>query len=854
MDEEELLKKLREAFKTEAQERLASMSANLLELEKTADADKQAPVLEIVFREAHSLKGAARAVNLTDIEALCQSVEGIFAKLQKNAPPSLSPDLFDILHDSIRAVENTLFSADEEQSLRNKENISCLITKLEESEAALYKPDNDAENVSEPVTKPEASETIPYKPDISGGPDNDPENVSEPVMKPEASETIPYKPDISGGPDNDAENISEPVTKPEASETIPYGQEEPGNDARFQNQTLNANTADDSDGVRNYRSQSPFSGTVRISAAKLDTLFLKVEELTSLKLMSAQHLLDIRSILSLFEQWKKKWVQIETEYRTLRRYLKADPPAGSSEITHGSLPGLMTFADWNYDHMQSLAKEMKSLKKAAENEQRILSRMTDALLDDMKKVMMLPFSSLSDIFPRMMRDILRDKGKEAELLITGGEIEIDRRILEEIKDPLTHLLRNAIDHGVEYPRARVKQGKHRSGIIKLTISQTESSKVDILVSDDGKGVNLGRIKEEAVDSGIISEKEAENIRNEDVLWLIFRSGISSSKMVTEISGRGLGLAIVQEKVEKLGGFLSADSFPGKGTSFRIRIPVTLTTFRGILVRVAASLFIIPGAYAERVLKIRREKIKTIENRASIAVNGEVVSLVELADILGLSDPVSEPAEDTEFVTVIIMGIGQRRMAFRVAEILCEQEILAKGLGTQLARVPHIAGATILGTGKVVPILNVHDLLKFSSENKFSPWTSKKTFSGDEAAKKKNILVAEDSITSRMLIKNILESAGYAVRTAADGQAAHTLLRTEEFDVVVSDVEMPRLNGFELTEKIRANEKLSGIPVVLVTSLDSDEDRERGIDAGANAYIVKGSFDQSNLLEVIDRLI
>lgn len=836
MNEQKLLKKLRRAFKMEAEERLANLSSSLLELENTSASDKQDAVLETVFREAHSLKGAARAVNLMEIETLCQSIEGVFADLKKNAV-SVSPKLFDALHHSVQAIENFMI----DESPHNKKDIEGLVHKIEGLKHDSVIESENPEVEEEPEVEKENSK-FENGNLISESEESEFENEcrTEIAELTEIEETSLDKEKSASLPVNDLNLISCIQSKPLISESI------------------------------------------RISTSKLDSLLLEAEELASLKLIWGQRVLNLREMVDAYEHWKKKWVRAEPEYRALRNLMSAQNTKSGTDSSEGilyedtapalnplsafepSLNALTAFLDWNQKHIRSLGREIRQLTKAAEQDHRILSRMVDDLLDDMKKVMMLPFSTLFGIFPIMVRDISRDQGKEAELVLEGGDIEIDRRILEEMKDPLTHLLRNAIDHGLEDTDTRIKRQKPRRGSIKLAVCQTESNKVEILLSDDGGGIDIARIKEKAVKSGIISEKKAEDIDDQEALSLIFRSGISSSKIITELSGRGLGLAIVQEKVEKLGGLLYIETEFGRGSSFRIQLPVTLATFRGVLVQVAEDMFIVPAPHVDCVLKIRSEEVKSVENRATISLGGDVLPLADIADILELKGSDSKPDSDgraktqnSNFLMIIVLGTGQKRIAFRVDKILDEQEVLVKSLGKQLRRVPNVSGATILGTGKVVPILNVHDLLKSPLQNSFRP-IEKRMVKAEvaEAAepKKHSILIAEDSITSRMLIKNILEAAGYSVKTAVDGQAAYTILKTEPFDAVVSDVEMPRMSGFELTANIRSNKKIAETPVVLVTSLDSREDRERGIDVGANAYIVKSSFDQSNLLEVISRLI
>ena len=350
---------------------------------------------------------------------------------------------------------------------------------------------------------------------------------------------------------------------------------------------------------------------------------------------------------------------------------------------------------------------------------------------------------------------------------------------------------------------------------------------------------------------MITRKEAKNLKDQEAMPLIFRSGITTSPMITEISGRGLGLAIVQEKAEQLGGALSVETHPGKGSTFRILLPVTMATFKGILVKVTDIFFVVPTSHVERVLRVKKEEVKTVKNNTTIPLNGKTLSLVELGDVLELPNK-DHKEEEGEHITVLVLGVDENQIAFKIDEVLTEQEVLVKSMGKQLSRVRNIAGATVLGSGEVVPILNAQDLLKSAVRVKSSSVTT--SVSEKEVdAQRKSILVVEDSITSRMLIKNILESSGYFVKTASDGLDGYNTLKAEDFDLVVSDVEMPNMNGFELTAKIRGDKTIAQIPVILCTSLESREDKERGVDVGANAYIVKSRFDQSNLLEVVKRL-
>jgi two-component system chemotaxis sensor kinase CheA len=384
--------------------------------------------------------------------------------------------------------------------------------------------------------------------------------------------------------------------------------------------------------------------------------------------------------------------------------------------------------------------------------------------------------------------------------------------------------------------------------------------MEVSVSDDGSGVALDKVRAAAVKMGLLPADAAKRPLHQEIVQLIFVSGMSTSPIITDISGRGLGLAIVREKVEKLGGSVSVESNKGaEGTVFRLVVPMSTATFRGVLVRVGELLFVAPVSNVERVVRVHDEDIKTIENRETIRLNGQILPLARLRDIVelparknGSTDSMTSGLREANYKPVIVLTSSEKRIAFLVDEVLQEQEVLVKGLGAQLKRVRNIAGATVLGSGKVVPVLNVSDLMK--SAVRSASASRKETTAGQTPAGAGRILVAEDSITSRTLLRNILETAGYRVTTAVDGADALAQVRSKEFDLVVSDVDMPRMNGFELTAKIRADRKLGEMPVVLVTALESRDDKERGIEAGANAYIVKSSFDQSNLLEVVKRFL
>ncbi|MDD5167534.1 MAG: response regulator [Syntrophales bacterium] len=763
--DEIFLKRLLTTFKVEADEHLKVISDGIIALEKTSSGDEQRVLFETIFRESHTLKGASRSVNMSAMEAVCRSLENVFAALQKNEIP-LSGTLFPVLYQAIDGLTSLLSSAGVKTT--GTGTLSLI-------EPLIHQLDQAAKGQLSPVQDDAGKES--QKPDA--------------VICPAATVAVLTVPP------------SPVATALENCEKAPLSFD-----------------------------------TVRVPTAKLDALLFQAEGLIAAKMASRQRAVDLRGVCSRMAVWKKEWDSVQQEM----------PKAASALPSHR----IRGFLAWNEAFLKGLDEELEKLRKALDGDSREIGGMVDNLLKDTKNVLMLPFSLILEGYPLLVRRLAAEQGKEIDLSIQGGEIEVDKRILQEMKDPLMHLVRNSIDHGIESPEERKYHGKTPCGKLTIAAAPRDSGKVEITITDDGKGIDAEEVKRSLLKLGIIPSAEMENMTDEEVLSYIFHSGLSTSPIVTNLSGRGLGLAIAGEKVEKLGGRIFFETRPGAGTTFRLLLPLSLATFRGCIINVCRRIFVIPTMNVERVLMAKKEELKTVENREAIRLDGRLVSVVRLADVLGLVQD-KEPAEESRPLFLLILEAAGERLAFSVDEIVDEQEVLIKGLGKQLRRVPNIAGACILGTGRVAPILNVQDLMKSAILGAAAGNVSAAMVT-DSEARGRSILVVEDSITARTLLRNILETAGYEVKTAVDGVDAFTYLQVEMVDLIVSDVQMPRMDGFELTQKIRANKRLADLPVILVTSMESPEDRKRGIDAGADAYMVKSSFDQDNLLEMIRRLI
>jgi two-component system chemotaxis sensor kinase CheA len=428
------------------------------------------------------------------------------------------------------------------------------------------------------------------------------------------------------------------------------------------------------------------TATVRVSTARLSAVLLQSEEMLSAKLAAGQRALDLRRANAAFGVWKKEWAKVQPFLQEIRPTTRTGANSGGiagNGGNHRSLTKLIDFLEWNQSFVGSLEAAFAGEARSAERDGRALGSMVNNLLEETKKVLMLPFSSLLEVLPKVVRDLSRDSGKEVDLVIKGEEIEIDRRILEEMKDPLVHLVRNCIDHGIETPAERLEKGKAQHGTITVAVAPRDN-KVELTVHDDGVGISLARVRAAVLKLGVLSREKAEDLTDRELLPYVFHSGVSTSPIITELSGRGLGLAIVREKVEKLGGTVFLQAAPLAGTTFRLVLPLTVATFRGITVRVGDRLFVLPTMHVERVVRLKRTELKTVENRETIQVNGEAVSLTHLADVLELTaTPVT--VESRELVQVVLLAAAGTRIAFLVDEIMGEQEVLLKNFGRQLSR-------------------------------------------------------------------------------------------------------------------------------------------------------------------------
>jgi len=783
MSNDELQQLLLATFADQAREQLQTINQRLLALEKAGD-DERGPLLEEIFREAHSLKGASRAVSLDKVEAVAHRLESLFSVIQNG---SIEPDakIFDVAYQALDAITALV-----EEGLTGAEN------------------DVDVEAVCAVL----AAAAEPTDASPAAAADEAPAEEPTAVPTPETRHPTP-----------DTRHPT-PEAKPKPARK---------------------------------KADAPVDETVRVATSKLDALMAQVGELLAARIGAEHRMGEVRglfdSLLDIEESWRKT-----RPARVLELALEGDESA-LADARH-----LVEFLERSDEKMREVRNGLGELRRKFEADSRRMAQVTTDLQDDVRRTRMLPVSTIFDTFPRMVRDMTRELSKEVKLTIEGGDTEVDKQVLEQLRSPLTHMVRNSVDHGMELPDARESAGKGREGKVVLRAYQRAADLV-IEIVDDGAGIDVDKVKGKAVEKGLLTAENAEGMTEREALWLIFRSGFSTKQEVTDLSGRGVGMDVVREHIERLHGMIDVESTLGEGSKFTLSVPLSVATTRCLLVEAGDQTFGIPITNVERIVRLSAEDIGHTEGHEAIRIDERPMALLRLGDVLGIPTDVAEAANQP----AIILGSADRRAAFLVDGLLGAQEIATKTLPKPLIRVRHIAAATIVGTGEVVPILNVLDLLRASANSPRptvhrpqkserpvdrGPSTVDKPAKPPEPAEKQSILVVDDSVTIRTFEKALLEAAGYDVTAASDGLEAWNMVQAKQPNLIVSDVEMPNMTGFELTEKVRGHSKLKGMPLILVTTLSSDEDRKRGIDAGADAYVIKGSAEQDHLLETVRRLI
>ncbi|CAM3064266.1 hybrid sensor histidine kinase/response regulator [Rariglobus hedericola] len=577
----------------------------------------------------------------------------------------------------------------------------------------------------------------------------------------------------------------------------------------------------------------PMDRVLRVTAEKLNRLLgLAGESLVESRRLQPFN----RSLLRL----KRVQQELGRSIDRLREVLGDE----AGERVGGYLREVQSRAAESRELLQVRMEEMDRFDRAA-------TQLSGRLYREAQAVRMRPFADGVAAFPRMVRDLSHQLGKDARLTIAGEQTQVDRDVLEKIEAPLTHLLRNAVDHGLETAETRINTGKSACGELRLE-ARHRAGMLIVTVSDDGRGVDIEAVRAAVVRKKLTTAEVASKLSAQEVLDFLFLPGFSLKTEVTEISGRGVGLDVVQSMLKALRGTVRIHTQSGHGTTFELHLPVTLSVVRALLVEIAGEPYALPLASVARVLRVERAQIETAEGRPHFAFDGGRAALVSAREVLELD----EAGAGGDSWCVVVLGDKGARHGLVVDKFLGERELVVQPLDPRLGKVEDIAAAAVLEDGAPALILDVQDLRRsmgrLTSEGAAGRWSRAKAASAD--VRRQRVLVVDDSLTVRELERKLLVSRGYDVTVAVDGMEGWNAARTGDFDLVITDVDMPRLDGIELVKLMKADDRLRTRPVMIVSYKDREEDRRRGLDAGADYYLTKGSFHDESLLDAVVDLI
>ncbi len=745
-----------ELFRAELASQSQALTSGLLALER----DPGAPAhLEACMRAAHSLKGAARIIELTPAVRVAHEMEECLVAAQHGTLTLTRAHIDTLLSgvDLLAAIAAEEGGNEEAQRRRIDAFIEALRLPAQQSSAALER----------------AEAAMP----LGGG--------RAPAVEPVVS--------------NPVSSTEKPVEPPVVA------------------------SAAEAQGER----------MVRVTAESLNRLL----GLAGDSLMAARRLRP-------FNDGLLRLHRVQGELSRNLDALRAVLPAGVDERAEQALSALQLRLEEGQAILAERLDELDIVDRGA-------SDLANRLYDETLASRMRPFEDGVRHFSRTVRDLGRALGKPVRLDIVGGSTSIDRDILEQLDAALGHLLRNAVDHGIEAPEQRRAAGKPDEGTIRIE-ARHSAGLLQIIVSDDGRGIDIEALRRSTVARGLVAAGNAESLSEEELLEFLFLPGFSMKTSVTDISGRGVGLDAVQAMVRQVRGQVGVVSQPGHGTRFQLQLPLTLSVIRALLVEIAGEPYAIPLAAITRTLRLAREQISFLEGRPHFRFEDRQVGLVAAHEILGHGQPVADAGE----LAAVIVGAGEGTYALVVDRFLGERELVVRPLDARLSKVKDVSAAALLEDGSPTLILDVEDLVrsmeKLVGAGKLRSLEPVIAEAGRR--QRKRVLVVDDSLTVRELERKLLDHRGFEVEVAVDGMDGWNAVRSGGFDLVVTDVDMPRMDGIELVTLIRRDANLRNLPVMIVSYKDREEDRRRGLDAGADYYLTKSSFHDETLLHAVEDLI
>ncbi|NOJ83080.1 hybrid sensor histidine kinase/response regulator [Myxococcus xanthus] len=842
----QLLRSIWPVFSAETREQIQAIGSKVLGLEGPAQG-REPDLLPSLKRLVHSLKGSAASLGLDDIEQVVHAIEDGLATF--NQEERLPRDTVEAMLRGLSAIEGAMARGDAGQS-PVVEGLASLLAALGH-ESAEAVPQTAASGAAaqglEVLDLLEAGLSALCSPDV-------PDRAAVVRTAVERARALKASAESAG-----AQKVA---TLAEAA-ALGFTRMEPGGDSAgvaasdVAGTLVDLRTALEAEGgagavaraVHSLRaspspapvesaaaqgpagaaatteSRGPADQTVRVSVKTLESIALQVELLLAGRAQQTRRGAAHRVLMD-----------------GMREVLMHLERASSQLAMAGGGPALEPLRA-GVTQMRGLQKQLLELTKESHRDGEQLTLVAQVARDDLRDLRMVPASQVLEPLRRTVRETSARLDKQVTLELSGGEVRLDRRILDALKDPLLHLVRNAIDHGLESTEERRAAGKPEAGRLTVRV-EPRGSRIAVVVEDDGSGLSPSRVRATAVRRGLLSADEAEKLSDAQAARLIFQPGFSTREQVSATSGRGVGLDVVQATAQRLQGSVDVAFTAGRGTRFTVDLPLTLAAALGLLVRTGTTVSAIPSDSVNRILRLNPDDVGTVAGRVVARLDGEQLTFLPLAEAIGL--PRLPLALDSGKVqAAALLTVGEDKVLYAIDEVVGQQEIVVRSLGRHLKGVRHLAGAAVLDDGRVVPVLNAAELVRAARPE---------TRSVVRETARPRILVCDDALTTRFAMKSLLEIAGYPVVTAADGEEAWGILERTPCQLVVSDWQMPRLDGVGLARRIKSHPQLHRTPIILVTSLDSPEDRAAGLEAGADGYLVKREVERGRLLELVRQLL
>ncbi|EMG83356.1 chemotaxis histidine kinase/response regulator CheAY2 [Helicobacter pylori] len=802
------LQEIMEDFLIEAFEMNEQLDQDLVELEHNPE---DLDLLNRIFRVAHTIKGSSSFLNLNILTHLTHNMEDVLNRARKGEI-KITPDIMDVVLRSIDLMKTLLVTIRDTGSDTNngKENeIEEAVKKLQAITS------QNLEDAKETSGTKEAPEKEAKK-------ENKEENQTE--TKAPTTEDLTSDNPLADEPDLDYANMSAEEVEAEI-ERLLNKRQEADKERRAQKKQ--------EDQAKPKQEVAPAKETPKTETPKTETPKAPKTE------TKAKAKADT-------EENKAPSIGVEQTVRVdVRRLDHLMNLIGELVLGKNRLIRIYSDVEERYDG----EKFLEELNQVVSS----ISAVTTDLQLAVMKTRMQPVGKVFNKFPRMVRDLSRELGKSIELIIEGEETELDKSIVEEIGDPLIHIIRNSCDHGIEPLEERRRLNKPETGKVQLS-AYNEGNHIVIKISDDGKGLDPVMLKEKAIEKGVISERDAESMSDKEAFNLIFKPGFSTAKVVSNVSGRGVGMDVVKTNIEKLNGIIEIDSEVGVGTTQKLKIPLTLAIIQALLVGVQEEYYAIPLSSVLETVRISQDEIYTVDGKSVLRLRDEVLSLVRLSDIFKV-DAILESNSD---VYVVIIGLADQKIGVIVDYLIGQEEVVIKSLGYYLKNTRGIAGATVRGDGKITLIVDVGAMMEMAKSIKVNITT---LMNESENTKSKNspsdyvVLAIDDSSTDRAIIRKCLKPLGITLLEATNGLEGLEMLKNGDKipDAILVDIEMPKMDGYTFASEVRKYNKFKNLPLIAVTSRVTKTDRMRGVESGMTEYITK-PYSGEYLTTVVKRSI